>query len=123
MLRTHCKSTLEWRYRKTCYTMEKLSSSTLEVLHRLHGKSKPNNKKLKPAKKGKTPNPNRNVRKTPPPPKKNKNRKQTNKQIKQTKNEQQSKQYQYKKEERVNTMYLLLYHLCWNGPAMFKDRS
>lgn len=83
MLRTHCKSTLEWRYRKTCHTMEKLSPSTLEVLHRLHGKSKPNNKKLKPAKKGKTPNPNRNVRKTPPPPKK-KQKQKTNKQTNQT---------------------------------------
>lgn len=77
MLRTHCKSTLEWRYRKNCHTMEKLSSSTLEVLHRLHGKSKPNDKKSKPAKKGKTPNKKKNT---------------TNKQIKQTKNEQQSKQ-------------------------------
>lgn len=77
MLRTHCKSTLEWRYRKTCHIMEKLSPSTLEVLHRLHGKSKPNDKKSKPAKKGKTPNKKKNT---------------TNKQIKQTKNEQQSKQ-------------------------------
>lgn len=81
MLRTHCKSTLEWRYRKNCHTMEKLSASTLEVLHRLHGKSKPNDKKSKPAKKGKTPNPNRNLRKTPPPKKKkyNKQTNQTNK--------------------------------------------